>query len=50
MNPGEKIDSQLDVLETKIEILMEHLGLEFEFNQLWSDVPTGIRKAKKEEE
>lgn len=50
MNPGEKIDSQLDVLETKIEILMKHLGLEFEFNQLWSDVPTGIREAKKEEE
>lgn len=50
MNPGERIDSQLDVLETKIEILMKHLGLEFEFNQLWSDVPTGIRKAKKEEE
>jgi hypothetical protein len=50
MTPGETIDSQIDALETKIELLMNYLGLEFEFNKLWSDVPTGIRKAKKEEE
>jgi hypothetical protein len=28
---------------------MTHLGLEFEFDDAWSDEPTGIRKAKKEE-
>lgn len=50
MTPGETIDSQIDVLETKIELLMKHLGLEFEFHQPWSDVPTGIKEAKKEEE
>ena len=50
MNPGEEIDNQLDVLETKIELLMAHLGLEFEFDNAWSDEPTGIRKAEKEEE
>lgn len=50
MTPGEEIDNQLDALETKIELLMEHLGLEFEFDDSWSDVPTGIRQAKKEEE
>ena len=48
MNPGEEIDNQLDVLETKIELLMAHLGLEFEFDNAWSDEPTGIRQAKKE--
>ena len=41
MNPGEEIDNQLDVLETKIELLMAHLGLEFEFLDAWSDAPTG---------
>lgn len=50
MTPGEEIDNQLDALETKIELLMEHLGLEFEFFDTWGDKPTGIRKAKKEEE
>ena len=50
MTPGEEIDDQLDALETKIELLMEHLGLEFEFDDAWSDEPTGIREAKKEEE
>lgn len=50
MTPGEEIDRQLDVLETKIELLMEYLGLEFEFFDAWSDTPTGIREAKKEEE
>lgn len=50
MTLGETIDGQIDALETKIELLMKHLGLEFEFNDMWSDVPTGIRKAKKEEE
>lgn len=49
MTPGEEIDNQLDALETKIELLMEHLGLEFEFDDSWSDVPTGIKQAKKEE-
>lgn len=49
MTPGEEIDNQLDALETKIELLMAHLGLEFEFDS-WSDEPTGIRQAKKEEE
>lgn len=49
MTPGEEIDNQLDALETKIELLMEHLGLEFEFLDAWSDKPTGIREAKKEE-
>lgn len=50
MAPGEEIDSQIDALETKVELLMSHLGLEFEFDNAWSDSPTGIRKAKKEEE
>lgn len=50
MKPGEEIDNQLDVLETKIELLMSHLGLEFEFYNAWSDEPTGIREAKREEE
>lgn len=50
MTPGEEIDSQLDALETKIELLMEHLGLEFEFFNAWSDKPTGIREAEKGEE
>lgn len=50
MTPGEEIDNQLDVLETKIELLMDHLGLEFEFYDAWSDEPTGIREVKKEEE
>lgn len=50
MTPGETIDIQIDALETKIELLMKHLGLEFEFHDTWSDVPTGIKKAKKEEE
>lgn len=49
MTPGETIDSQIDILETKIELLMDYLGLEFEFGT-WSDVPTGIRKAKRREE
>lgn len=49
MTPGEEIDNQLDALETKIELLMAHLGLEFEFDNVWSDSPTGIREAKKEE-
>ena len=49
MTPGEEIDNQLDALETKIELLMSHLGLEFEFDDSWSDEPTGIREAKKEE-
>ena len=48
MTPGEEIDNQLDALETKIELLMGHLGLEFEFDDAWSDEPTGIREAKKE--
>lgn len=48
MTPGEEIDNQLDALETKIELLMEHLGLEFEFDTAWSDEPTGIREVKKE--
>lgn len=48
MTPGEEIDNQLDVLETKIELLTTHLGLEFDFANSWSDVPTGIREAKKE--
>ena len=48
MTPGEEIDDQLDALETKIELLMEHLGLEFEFFDAWSDKPTRIRDAKKE--
>lgn len=50
MTPGEEIDSQLDALETKIELLMGHLGLEFEFFDAWSDAPTGIREARKEGE
>lgn len=50
MKPGEEIDNQLDVLETKIELLMAHLGLEFDFADSWSDEPTGIVEAKKEEE
>ena len=50
MTPGEEIDSQIDALETKVELLMSHLGLEFEFDNAWSDSPTGIRKATKEEE
>lgn len=50
MTPGETIDSQIDILETKIELLMNHLGLEFEFLNAWSDMPTGIKEAKKEEE
>ena len=49
MTPGEEIDNQLDALETKIELLMSHLGVEFEFDNVWSDSPTGIRKATKEE-
>ena len=49
MTPGEEIDNQIDVLETKIELLMSHLGLEFEFPDIWNNEPTGI-KAKKEEE
>ena len=48
MTPGEEIDSQLDALETKIELLMAHLGLEFEFGNAWSDEPTGIREAERE--
>lgn len=48
MNPGEEIDNQLDALETKIELLTTHLGLEFEFDNAWSDEPTGIREAKNE--
>ncbi len=48
MTPGEQIDNQIDVLETKVELLMTHLGLEFEFDIAWSDVPTGIRETKKE--
>ena len=48
MTPGEEIDNQLDALETKIELLMSHLGLEFEFDNAWSDSPTGIRKAENE--
>lgn len=48
MTPGEEIDNKLDALETKIELLMAHLGLEFEFDNAWSDEPTGIREAKKE--
>ncbi len=50
MTPGEEIDNQLDALETKIELLMAHLGLEFVFGNAWSDAPTGIREAEKEEE
>ena len=50
MTPGEKIDDQIYVLETKVKLLMEHLGLEFEFHDIWSNEPTGIREAKKEEE
>lgn len=50
MKPGEEIDNKLDALETKIELLMAHLGLEFEFFNAWSDEPTGIREAKKEKE
>ena len=50
MTPGEKIDDQINILETKIELLMDYLGLEFEFYNSWSDEPKGIRKAKKEEE
>ena len=50
MTPGEQIDNQIDVLETKVELLMTHLGLEFEFDNAWSDEPTGIREVKKEEE
>ena len=49
MTPGEEIENQLDALETKIELLMSHRGLEFECDNAWSDSPTGIRKAKKEE-
>ena len=49
MNPGEEIDNKLDALETKIELLMAHLGLEFEFDNAWSDEPTGIREVIKEE-
>ena len=49
MKPGEEIDNQLDVLETKIELLMTHLGLEFDFADSWSDEPTGIMEAKKGE-
>lgn len=45
MNPGEEIDNQLDALETKIELLTTYLGLEFEFDNAWSDEPTGIREA-----
>ena len=48
MTPGEEIDNQLDVLEVKIELLMDHLGLEFEFDDAWSDEPTGIREAGKD--
>ena len=48
MTPGEEIDNQLDALETKIELLMAHLGLEFEFFDAWSDAPTGIREAEME--
>ena len=48
MTPGEEIDNQLDALETKVELLMTHLGLEFEFDAAWSDEPTGIREVKKE--
>lgn len=48
MTLGEEIDNQLDVLETKVELLMKHLGLEFEFDDSWSDEPTGIGEAKKE--
>jgi len=48
MTPGEKIDDQIYVLETKVELLMKHLGLEFEFPDIWSNEPTGIRKAKNE--
>lgn len=50
MTPGEEIDNQLDALETKIELLTTYLGLEFEFDNAWSDEPTGIVEAKKEEE
>lgn len=31
MTPGETIDSQIEELETKLELLMDYLGLEFEF-------------------
>lgn len=48
MTPGETIDSQIDILETKIELLMDYLGLEFEFYNPWSDEPKGIKEAKKE--
>ena len=50
MNPGEEIDNQIDALETKVELLMAHLCLEFEFDNAWSDSPTGIREVKREEE
>lgn len=47
MTPGETIDSQIDILETKIELLMDYLGLEFEFYNSWSDEPKGIKEAQK---
>ena len=47
MTPGEEIDNQIDALETKLELLMAHLGLEFEFDNAWSDEPTGIREVRK---
>lgn len=50
MTPGEQIDNQIDALETKVELLTTHLGLEFEFDDSWSDVPTGIVEAKKDDE
>lgn len=48
MTPGETIDSQIEELETKLELLMDYLGLEFEFDT-WCDEPKGIKEAKKGE-
>ena len=50
MTPGETIDNQIDILETKIELLMDYLGLEFGYSNPWSDEPKGVKKAKKENE
>lgn len=47
MKPGEEINSQLDALEMKIELLMKYLGLKFEYFNEWSDEPTGIGQAKR---
>lgn len=48
LSTGEELDSQLDNLNKKIELLAEHLGLYFEYE--WGTEVVGIKKMPPKEE